>query len=55
MAEIALDSVDVNILRELQTDSRLTNVQLARRVPDVYDRFIAKHKELTNNEADGND
>lgn len=47
MPEIALDSVDVNILRELQTDSRLTNVQLARRVGLSPSPCLARVRALT--------
>lgn len=32
MPKIKLDKVDVNILKELQADSRLTNIELASRV-----------------------
>ena len=47
MPEIALNSVDVNILRELQTDSRLTNVQLARRVGLSPSPCLARVRALT--------
>jgi Lrp/AsnC family leucine-responsive transcriptional regulator len=47
MPQIHLDAVDVKILRELQTDSRLTNVELAGRVGLSPSPCLARVRALT--------
>jgi Lrp/AsnC family leucine-responsive transcriptional regulator len=47
MLPIGLDKVDVNILRELQEDSRLTNVELANRVGLSASPCLARVRALT--------